>query len=146
MGGRALRARSAAALGGEPLEWGRLANENPPKLRTHDRFGDRIDEVEFHPAWHELMRLARRARAARALVDGERARARTSRARRSSTSRPGRGRPRLPDLDDARGRPGAARGSPELAAEWEPLLTSRDYDLGAAAAGRRSAARSAAWR
>src|SRR5204862_2474114 len=33
------------------------ANENPPRLRTHDRFGNRIDEVEFHPAWHELMRL-----------------------------------------------------------------------------------------
>jgi putative acyl-CoA dehydrogenase len=39
-------------------EWGRLANENPPRLRTHDRFGHRIDEVEFHPAWHELMRTA----------------------------------------------------------------------------------------
>src|SRR3954464_1343159 len=39
-------------------EWGRLANENPPKLRTHDRFGHRIDEVEFPPAWHELMRTA----------------------------------------------------------------------------------------
>jgi putative acyl-CoA dehydrogenase len=34
---------------------GFLANENPPKLRTHDRFGHRVDEVEFHPAWHELM-------------------------------------------------------------------------------------------
>src|ERR671939_1894226 len=42
-------------LGGRPLEWGRLANEHPPQLRTHDRFGNRIDEVEFHPAWHELM-------------------------------------------------------------------------------------------
>ena len=39
-------------------EWGRLANENPPVLRTHDRFGHRIDEVEFHPAWHELMTVA----------------------------------------------------------------------------------------
>src|ERR687893_1015877 len=38
-------------------EWGRLADENPPRLRTHDRYGNRIDEVEFHPAWHELMRL-----------------------------------------------------------------------------------------
>jgi putative acyl-CoA dehydrogenase len=45
-------------LGGEPLEWGRLANEHPPVLRTHDRFGARIDEVEFHPAWHGLMELA----------------------------------------------------------------------------------------
>jgi len=39
----------------ETIELGRLANENPPKLRSHDRFGNRIDEVEFHPAWHELM-------------------------------------------------------------------------------------------
>jgi putative acyl-CoA dehydrogenase len=46
-----------AELGGEPLEWGRLANEHPPRLRTHDRFGERIDEVEFHPAWHALMEL-----------------------------------------------------------------------------------------
>jgi putative acyl-CoA dehydrogenase len=39
-------------------EWGRLANESPPRLRTHDRYGHRLDEVEFHPAWHELMRTA----------------------------------------------------------------------------------------
>jgi putative acyl-CoA dehydrogenase len=39
-------------------EWGRVANENPPKLRTHDRYGHRIDEVEFHPYWHELLRTA----------------------------------------------------------------------------------------
>ncbi|MCW2705638.1 MAG: aidB [Blastococcus sp.] len=39
-------------------EWGRVANENPPKLRTHDRYGHRIDEVEFHPYWHDLMRTA----------------------------------------------------------------------------------------
>jgi putative acyl-CoA dehydrogenase len=34
---------------------GALANENPPKLRTHDRYGNRVDTVDFHPAWHELM-------------------------------------------------------------------------------------------
>jgi putative acyl-CoA dehydrogenase len=34
---------------------GRLANENPPKLRTFDSRGNRRDEVEFHPAYHELM-------------------------------------------------------------------------------------------
>ncbi len=39
-------------------EWGRQANEHPPELRTHDRFGHRIDEVEFHPAYHELMGVA----------------------------------------------------------------------------------------
>lgn len=39
-------------------ELGRLANRFSPELRTHDRFGHRIDEVEFHPAWHEVMRQA----------------------------------------------------------------------------------------
>jgi putative acyl-CoA dehydrogenase len=40
------------------IELGRVANENPPKLRTHDRYGNRVDEVEFHSAWHELLGLA----------------------------------------------------------------------------------------
>ncbi|HEV3094505.1 MAG TPA: DNA alkylation response protein, partial [Solirubrobacteraceae bacterium] len=43
--------------GGDPFLWGRLANENKPVLKTHDRYGNRIDEVEFHPAWHKLMAL-----------------------------------------------------------------------------------------
>src|SRR3954449_5605586 len=50
------RAEEAGGFGGgEPQEWGRLANENPPVLRTHDRFGNRIDEAEHHPAYHRLM-------------------------------------------------------------------------------------------
>ncbi len=44
------------------LRLGAEANRHPPELRSHDRFGHRIDEVEFHPAWHELMRLAIGAR------------------------------------------------------------------------------------
>ena len=42
----------------EAQEWARLANVNPPRLVTHDRYGNRIDEVEFHPAWHSLMTVA----------------------------------------------------------------------------------------
>lgn len=42
----------------EVIGWGFQANEHPPVLRTHDRFGRRLDEVEFHPAWHELLRIA----------------------------------------------------------------------------------------
>ncbi len=58
--GRRLGTERAAALGqfvgGIPQQfWGRLANENKPVLHTHDRYGHRIDEVEFHPAWHKLM-------------------------------------------------------------------------------------------
>jgi putative acyl-CoA dehydrogenase len=36
----------------------REANRHLPELKSHDRFGNRIDEIEFHPAWHELMSLA----------------------------------------------------------------------------------------
>ncbi|HEV7874488.1 MAG TPA: hypothetical protein VGO82_10190, partial [Enterovirga sp.] len=36
----------------------RLANRHTPELRTHDRQGNRIDEIDFHPAWHELMAMA----------------------------------------------------------------------------------------
>ena len=42
----------------EAIAWGAQANEHPPVLHTHDRYGRRRDEVEFHPAWHHLMRLA----------------------------------------------------------------------------------------
>ncbi len=37
---------------------GVAANRHPPELRTHDRYGSRLDVVEFHPAWHEVMRIA----------------------------------------------------------------------------------------
>ena len=40
----------------EMFALGDAANRNPPQLRLFDRFGRRRDEVEFHPAWHELMR------------------------------------------------------------------------------------------
>jgi putative acyl-CoA dehydrogenase len=39
----------------EAFERGRLANENPPRLRTFDSKGRRLDVVEFHPAYHECM-------------------------------------------------------------------------------------------
>jgi putative acyl-CoA dehydrogenase len=41
-------------------ELARLANRHPPELRSHDQWGHRIDQIEFHPAWHELMSLAMR--------------------------------------------------------------------------------------
>ena len=40
----------------EAQRWGFEANENKPVLHTHDRYGNRRDEVVFHPAWHNLMR------------------------------------------------------------------------------------------
>lgn len=42
----------------ETIELGFAANRFSPQLKTFDRFGHRIDEVEFHPAWHALMAIA----------------------------------------------------------------------------------------
>ncbi len=42
----------------ETLALGDTVNKNPPVLKTHDRFGNRLDLVEFHPAYHELMRVS----------------------------------------------------------------------------------------
>jgi len=42
----------------EVYEWGFLANRHSPELRTHDRYGNRVDHVEFHPAWHKLLDLS----------------------------------------------------------------------------------------
>ncbi|MEP7031707.1 MAG: isovaleryl-CoA dehydrogenase [Pseudolabrys sp.] len=42
----------------ETIALGFAANKNPPQLKTFDRFGHRVDEVEFHPAWHELLSIA----------------------------------------------------------------------------------------
>lgn len=51
--------RLGAMAGDETLqEAARLANAHDPVLRTHDRFGNRADWVEFHPAWHQLMAAA----------------------------------------------------------------------------------------
>src|SRR3990172_6793203 len=62
-GGGEHGAESAAALGerlgsAEVAEWADLANRFPPRLVTHDPSGNRIDQVEYHAAWHQLMTLA----------------------------------------------------------------------------------------
>ena len=53
------RARELGAICGshQTIRWGFEANEKKPELRTHDRYGHRIDEVEFDSSWHELMRI-----------------------------------------------------------------------------------------
>jgi putative acyl-CoA dehydrogenase len=52
----ALRQLAALVATPEAREHARLADASPPVLRTHDRFGHRVDEVEFHPSWHWLIR------------------------------------------------------------------------------------------
>ncbi len=118
-----------ARLGGEPLEWGRLANEHPPVLRTHDRFGDRIDEVEFHPAWHWLMGLgiesALHSLPWREPLPG----AHVARAAMFVTFSQAEAGVLCP-LSMTYAAPPALRATPGLAAEWGPLLASPVYEPG----------------
>lgn len=53
-----LSALGRIAGSAEAQQWGNDANAYPPILRTHDRYGHRIDEVDFHPSWHRLMSVA----------------------------------------------------------------------------------------
>jgi putative acyl-CoA dehydrogenase len=114
-------------LGGDPLEWGRLANVNAPILRTHDRFGHRIDEVEFHPAWHDLMRTSvahgLHALPWRDARDGAHA-ARAALFFMMTQVEAG----HLCPISMTYSGVPALRAQPEVAAEWEPRLTSTAYD------------------
>ncbi|MEU6391099.1 acyl-CoA dehydrogenase family protein [Streptomyces sp. NPDC046939] len=114
-----------AAGSSQAQEWGRLANAYPPVLRTHDRFGHRVDEVEFHPSWHRLLGKG------------------VSAGLTAAWNRPG-GHVRraaaflvwsqveaghLCPLSMTHAAVPALRAQPELAAEWEPRLTSTVYDM-----------------
>ena len=62
--------RTGALVGSERVQHlARQANRHLPELRTHDRFGHRVDVVEFHPAYHELMALIYRRRDAFVRLD-----------------------------------------------------------------------------
>ena len=113
--------------GGEPMRWGELANKNTPVLHTHDRFGHRIDEVEYHPAWHELMRLGVEFALHALPWRNPRPGAHVARAAlfyTLSQAEAGFGCPMSMTYSAVP----ALRLQPELAAEWEPRLTSVEYD------------------
>ncbi|MDN5385566.1 acyl-CoA dehydrogenase family protein [Streptomyces sp. LB8] len=107
-------------------EWAAQADGHPPRLRTHDRWGHRVDEVEFHPAWHRLLgkgvsagltaawnRPAGHVRRAAGFLVWTQAEAGT-----------------CCPLSMTHAAVPALRADPGLAAEWEPLLTSAVYDRG----------------
>ncbi len=123
----------------QAAEWGRLANENEPVLRTHDRFGHRVDEVEFHPHWHDLMKVAVEPRAARCTLAGAAARRTRRPCREVLRVEPGGGRPHLPGLHDLRGRPGPARHARARCSGpnrcWPPVSTTSGCANRAASAG-----------
>ncbi|MEU6060915.1 acyl-CoA dehydrogenase family protein [Streptomyces sp. NPDC047097] len=104
-------------------EWGAQANAYPPVLRTHDRYGNRIDEVDFHPAWHRLLGHA----VTNGLTDAwGRPGGHVRRAAGFlvwTQAEPGHGCP----LSMTHAAVPALRADPELAAFWEPKLTSQVY-------------------
>ncbi len=113
----------------EAINWGFEANANPPRLRTHDRFGERIDEVEFHPAWHRLMEVAI-GHGLHSLPWREpRIGAHAARAAAFYVWSQVEGGHSCPVSMTYAVIP-ALRKQPELAAQWEPLTTSLDYDPG----------------
>ncbi|QYN19682.1 acyl-CoA dehydrogenase family protein [Amycolatopsis sp. DSM 110486] len=110
-------------------EWGRIVNENEPVLRTHDRYGNRIDEVEYHPYWHELMTVAVSHGLQGAPWRDERAGAHAARAAKMYVWGQVEAGHTCPISMTYAAVP-ALRANAELAALYEPLLASTEYDFG----------------
>ncbi|MEV5517019.1 acyl-CoA dehydrogenase family protein [Streptomyces flaveolus] len=106
------------------LEWGAQANENPPVLRTHDRYGHRLDEVDFHPAWHRLLGKGVSAGLTAAWTRPGGHVRRAAGFLLWTQAEAGNGCP----LSMTHAAVPALRADPDLAAEWEPRLTSQVYD------------------
>ena len=109
--------------------WGDQANQHEPVLRTHDRFGHRVDEVDFHPAWHALLDVAVSEGLAGSPWADPRPGAHVARAAGFyvwGQVEAGHGCP----VSMTYAAVPALRTTPSLAAVFEPLLTSRVYDPG----------------
>ena len=116
----------------EAREHGRLANEHHPVLRPYDRYGHRVDEVDFHPSWHWLMERAvghgLGATPWERQADGD-AHAHVRRAAGFmawSHTEPGHGCP----ISMTYAAVPALRVDDAIAKEWTPLLASTIYDPG----------------
>jgi putative acyl-CoA dehydrogenase len=117
------------AGGEQGQEWGRLVNENPPKLRTHDRYGNRVDEVEFHPHWHDLVNVAVSHGMHATPWRQDRAGAHAARAAKVLVWNQAEAGHVCPISMTYAAVP-TLRHTPELAAVYEPLLASTEYDFG----------------
>ena len=123
--------RELGALGNSEhwQEAGRLANEHPPVLRTHDRYGHRIDEVEYLPQYHDLMRTAVGHGLHGAPWADDRPGAHVARAAKVISWGAADAGHMCPISMTYAVVP-ALRANAELAAQYELLLTNREYDFG----------------
>jgi putative acyl-CoA dehydrogenase len=113
----------------EAQRWADEANRYEPRLITHDRYGHRVDEVEFHPSWHRLMGVAVGEGLAGAAWADDRAGAHVARAAGLyvwSQVEAGHSCP----ISMTYAVIPALRNNPGLAEAYEPLLASREYDPG----------------
>ncbi|MCL3992301.1 acyl-CoA dehydrogenase family protein [Streptomyces lavenduligriseus] len=132
-----LSALGRAVGSAQVQEWAVRANEHPPRLRSHDRYGHRIDEVEFDPAWHRLLGKGVSA----GLAGGAWTRP-SGHVRRAAgfllwtQAEAGTCCP----LSMTHAAVPALRADAELAAEWEPRLASTVYDPQPRVAGQKPGA------
>ncbi len=123
----------------QTIRWGFEANEKKPQLRTHDRYGNRVDEVEFDASWHELMRIGvghgMHAMPWREPGPGAHV-ARATMFMLLMQAESGVGCP----ISMTYSAIPALRKQPELAAEWEERFLSLDYDERSLPAERKSGA------
>ncbi|MDY7086130.1 MAG: isovaleryl-CoA dehydrogenase [Actinomycetota bacterium] len=113
----------------EPQRWADEANRHEPRLLTHDRYGHRLDEVDFHPSWHRLMEVAVGEGLAGAPWAARRPGAHVARAAGVHVWSQVEAGHICPVSMTYAVIP-ALRHAPELSALYEPLLTSRSYDPG----------------
>ncbi|MBV7520327.1 acyl-CoA dehydrogenase family protein [Ensifer sp. ENS12] len=114
----------------EAQELARMANEGPPKLKTHGPRGERLDVVEFHPAWHALMRRSMssglHASAWENLADERNQSHKTRAIRFYLTAQLECGH--LCPLTMTSASLAAITASPAVQKEWAPKILSRKYD------------------
>lgn len=111
----------------EILELGNLANRNTPVLKTHDRFGNRLDVVEFQPAYHELMRVSMENETHSLAWTSEKSGKYVARSALAFIKQ---------QVDEGTSCPltmtfavvPSLKISPEIAAEWMPKVLSNQYD------------------
>src|SRR5207302_4666824 len=111
----------------EAQRWAVEANENKPVLHTHDRFGNRRDEVVFHPSWHKLMETSVAHQVPSLAWREKREGAHVARAilmMITAQNELGHGCPISMTFSGV----AALRAEPELALEWEPRALSPSYN------------------
>jgi putative acyl-CoA dehydrogenase len=111
----------------EVQELARQANRNLPELRTHDRFGNRVDRIDFHPAWHMLMKLAIGQEAHSLAWTAKREGAQVARAGIAYLWNQGENGVCCPISMTYAAVP-VLRQDAAIAAEWEPRILSTRYD------------------